>query len=322
MPKNKYILVGAGAISEQLYLKFFDQKENIELHVLDKNEERLRELKNKYPQFVYTTEDFQNIVQRESFNAGFICVPNFLHAKFINHFTEAQIPVLVEKPVVINPDTFVDFPVGNSSPVFVAHLRRFFDSSLFLREIIEQSIFGLVQNVEISDGGIFNWNLQSDYLLNREKSGGGVFMDSGIHWVDFLFSVLGDLKITEYQDNNQGGLESECVAQFSFSTGVGSMRFSRIRNVSRFIKLELEKASLYFSLSEPDTIRIHMKAYPRFELNHRISDHLPTAFSRQMNAFFSRVHPEDKIIYPNILPGAAEALKSVKFITHCYESLA
>ena len=322
MQKNKYILVGAGAISEQLYLKFFDQKEDVELYVLDKNEERLRDLKNKFPQFEYSTGDFQNIVQRVPFTAGFICLPNFLHAKFISHFREAQIPVLVEKPVVINPNTFVDLSTGNSSPVFVAHLRRFFDSSLFLRDIIEKSVFGSVQNIEISDGGIFNWNLQSDYLLNREKSGGGVFMDSGIHWVDFLFSVFGDLKIAEYRDNNRGGLESECTVKFSFSTGVGSMRFSRIRNVSRFIKLELDKASLCFSLSESDRIRIQMKAYPGIELNHPISDHLPTAFSRQMNAFFSKVHSADKIHYPNILPGAAEALKSVKFITHCYESRA
>ena len=322
MLNNKYILVGAGAISEQLYLKFFDQKEDAEVWVLDKNEARLRELKNKFPRFEYSNEDFHLVAQRESFTAGFICLPNFLHAQYINYFVEAKIPVLVEKPVVINPASFVDHHVDKSSPVFVAHLRRFFDSSLFIRQIVEQSVFGAVQNVEISDGGVFNWNLQSDYLLNREKSGGGVFMDSGIHWVDFLFSVLGDLQIVDYHDNNRGGLESECTVNLSFSSGIGSMRFSRIRNVSRFIKLEMERASLYFSLSEPDSIRIKLKTYPSVEFHHRINDNLLVAFSRQIDAFFNCVQSEEIKTASKILPSAAEALKPVKFIINCYESRA
>ena len=322
MQKNKYILVGAGAISEQLYLKFFNQKENASLLVIDKNAGRLGELKTKFPRFQYSPDDFKVIVQRESFAAGFICLPNFLHAQYIKDFVDARIPVLVEKPVVLNPTTLVDLTQEKTSPVFVAHLRRFFDSSLFFRKIIEESVYGSVKNVEISDGGIFNWKLQSDYLLNREKSGGGVLMDSGIHWVDFLFSVLGDLKIINYQDNNLGGLESESVVTFSYSTGTGSMRLSRIRHVSRFIKIELEKATLYFSLSEPDCIRIQLKASPDLELNHRINDNLSTAFSRQIDSFFDRVQIGDKCPYSTILPSAGEAIKPVQFINHCYESLA
>ena len=147
-------------------------------------------------------------------------------------------------------------------------------------------------------------------------------MDSGIHWVDFLFSVLGDLQIVDYHDNNRGGLESECTVNLSFSSGIGSMRFSRIRNVSRFIKLEMERASLYFSLSEPDSIRIKLKTYPSVEFHHRINDNLLVAFSRQIDAFFNCVQSEEIKTASKILPSAAESLKPVKFIINCYESRA
>lgn len=320
MKKNNYILLGAGAIAEQLYLRYFEHRSDTTLWVLDKNLKRLTELQKKFPRYNYSDDDFDLVITRESFSAGFVCLPNHLHAAFIKKFQQAQIPVLVEKPVVINPADFATCHDENSTPVFVAHLRRFFASSIFIKQIIAESVYGSVTQVEVSDGGVFNWKLQSDYLLSQEKSGGGVLMDSGIHWIDFLFSVLGELKLSRYLDNSRGGVESECTVEFSFRTGIGALRFSRLRKVSRFIRIEFEKASLVFSLDQPDLIKLKIKAHPLIEFNHYVKDQLSEAFMSQMNAFFSRVRAESTSSSLATLPGAQEALRPVQFIHLCYES--
>jgi predicted dehydrogenase len=314
MAQDNYILVGAGAIAEQLYLKYF-QSAAYGLWVCENNPRRAAELAKKFPGIHFTTEDFDVITAKQEFKAGFICLPNHLHAAFIRKFREKNIPVLVEKPVVASAADFSVLDEGGI--IYVAHLRRFFDSSLFLRKLVQTGIFGAVKRVEVSDGGVFSWRLQSDYLLSREKSGGGVLMDSGIHWVDLLISVLGDIKTVHYDDNNRGGVESECELSFSFENGSGEMRFSRIRPVKRFIRFEFENAMYFHSLDQPDHATITMKDFEGLKFQHRLEDNLQKAFASQMEAFLSVLNGKSS---QALLPDAEEAMKSVRFIHQCYES--
>ena len=142
-------------------------------------------------------------------------------------------------------------------------------------------------------------------------------MDSGIHWVDLLISVLGEIKPVHYRDNNRGGVESECALSFSFAGGSGEMRFSRIRSVKRFIRFEFENARYFHSLDHPDQASITMKDFEGLEFRHRLEDNLQIAFAAQMEAFLSVL--KGKSSQP-LLPDAGEAMKSVRFIHQCYES--
>jgi len=322
MSKNNFLLIGAGAIAEQLYIKVFNKTPNFSLTVIDKDISRIKYLKEKYPECNFSSANFQEVVIQDTFSGGFICLPNHLHATFIQLFIDQGIPVLVEKPVVIFPAEFESITFSENSKVYVAQLRRFFESSQFLYKLIRANIFGSVIRIDISDGGVFDWKLQSDYLLSKAKSGGGVLIDSGVHWIDFLIWCLGELTLTKYDENSEGGVESECVVQFSFSSGSGALRMSRIRKVSRYIHITFKDAQVKYNLDTPGKIAINMNKEPDININHTVDDSLHKAFSMQLEAYFSKIAITESREDLNILPSADEALKPVEFIHLCYESIA
>jgi predicted dehydrogenase len=319
--KNKFILIGAGAITESFYLKTFCNFPDLSFVILDSNTTRIQYLREMYPEFEFSDESLESTINKNTFTGGFICLPNYLHAEYIQIFIDYGIPVLVEKPVVTTPNEFNAIVFQGGSLVYVAHLRRFFESSLFLKNLIRDKAFGAVIQVDISDGAIFGWNLQSDYLLNKSKSGGGVLIDSGVHWIDFLIWCLGDLELIAYRDNNEGGVESECVVEFSFSTGAGALRLSRIRNIGQFIRISFEDATLEFHLYASDTINIKLHKSPELEIRHVLNDDVYKAFMLQITTYFSVLSHSGARSQPVVLPEAIEAFKSVDFIHRCYESL-
>jgi predicted dehydrogenase len=321
MEQGKYLLVGAGAISEQLYLKYFNVNGIHNVLVNDVNAERLEQLRTKYPSFSYSDQSPESILQSQAITAGLICLPNHLHAPFIQLFQDHKIPCLVEKPVVNHSASYESIQFSNKEMVFVAQLRRFFSSSIFFQQFIESNHLGKLEKIEISDGGVFSWKLQSNYLLNKDLCGGGVLMDSGVHWIDLLYFLLGDISLIAYKDNNSGGLESECWLKFGFANGEGSMRLSRIRSVKRFFRMHFESGMLDFNLDEPEMIRIRVSK-SQLEFRHQVDDQIHVAFSRQIGAFFDAIKGKTDSMFFSFLPKAAEAMRPVQFIQNCYESIA
>ena len=56
-----------------------------------------------------------------------------------------------------------------------------------------------------------SWETLSGYNLSRQKSGGGVLVVSGSHFLDRMLYLFDGVSVVKYADDSRGGVEANCV---------------------------------------------------------------------------------------------------------------
>ena len=118
----------------------------------------------------------------------------------------------------------------------VALMMRFFPHNTWLKELVEDGEIGEVQELSVEDGAPLDWPMASNSYFDRNETGGGVLFDSGVHFVDRVVWLFGDLAQIEYEDDAFGGFESNArlrgVLQIAGSPSSWFSSSSRSRLVS------------------------------------------------------------------------------------------
>ncbi|HKI86713.1 MAG TPA: Gfo/Idh/MocA family oxidoreductase, partial [Thermoanaerobaculia bacterium] len=112
---------------------------------------------------------------------------------------------------------------------------------------------GAVRRFDLRQGVVLEWPLSSDYLFRKDLAGGGVLMDFGSHLLDLVLWWFGDPATIAYYDDAQGGTESDCRLELSFSSGLeGRVEISRIRDLPNTCRIEGERGTLEVGIWDPD----------------------------------------------------------------------
>ncbi len=70
---------------------------------------------------------------------------------------------------------------------------------------------GEVEEIVAEFGGPLDWPMDSPAYFSRQHTGGGVFFDTGIHMVDAVVWLFGDLSDIQYEDDSYGGVEANAT---------------------------------------------------------------------------------------------------------------
>ena len=128
---------------------------------------------------------------------------------------------------------------SRNTVVAVAHVRRLFPASQWVRSILEAGLLGKARRVDWSEGSPYDWPLVSPSLFDATASGGGVLADTGPHVFDLLLWWLGaDFSVEEYRDSSLGGAESECEGRLTLGGAEIHFAFSRLRPLRNRCVLE------------------------------------------------------------------------------------
>ena len=191
MSKEKAVIgvIGCGKKACSAHIPALEKLENVDLRYLsDINEERLRELKEKYPQ-CETFTDYRDLLSCGELDGVVICTHTNLHCKIAKEFLLKGIDVFTEKPVAMNyTEAFETAEIAREKGrVFDAGVCLRFASSLEkVRNIIQSGEIGNVYHVSCR----FRFSKSipgagSDYT-KKSKSGGGVLIDLGVHNFDAI----------------------------------------------------------------------------------------------------------------------------------------
>jgi predicted dehydrogenase len=168
-------------------------------------------------------------------DAAVIGLPNHLHAPVSIELLESGLHALVEKPIANSSaecDAMIVAADKGGAILAVGHMRRFSYAGRFCKWAIESGLLGTVQSFDIQNGFEYAWPVTTDYLLHREKAGGGALIDLGIHTLDQVLWWLGDVRSFEYWDDNYGGVEADCRLELVMQCGAkGVVEISRTRNL-------------------------------------------------------------------------------------------
>jgi predicted dehydrogenase len=246
----RFGLIGAGAIAHHAYLPAMTGLSHTNLTaIVDTNLATLNNLAEKY-NLSYIGPDITSCL--DYVDAVIVAVPNYLHFPTCKTFLKAGKHVLCEKPMTNSTESaydLVDCARRNDVKLAVAHVRRFYPSSQLVREIIKQRRLGNIIGFDCQEGVVFNWPTTSGFFFDREKAGGGVLMDIGVHLLDLLIWWF-DSKpnLLAYEDDNLGGVEAFSKVKLTFDNKVeGSVQVSRLSQLKNNYHIEFEKGTIAYN---------------------------------------------------------------------------
>lgn len=259
-------LVGCGAVARENLLPVLAGHDGVVLAALvDRDEKRARELADAYGVASVLTD--LDRLDRSLVDGVMLATPPVHHAPAAMACAAKGLHVFVEKPMAItssDAEAMVNAATQDGVTLSVGLYRRFLPSVQLLRTLIEAGEFGRPVGVDAEEGGPYGWQLATLDVLRRSSGGGGVLIDLGSHLIDLVLHVLeATPKLERYEDNDRGGIETDCILQASLDTPAGTLplrlELSRTRELRGSIRIECEDATLELARSNFTEVLVHRR---------------------------------------------------------------
>lgn len=197
MKKMGFGIIGCGAISN-MHAGAIKAIENAELIACtDVNEKSLADFSKKYDITPYN--DFNDMLNDTKVDTVCVCTPSGLHKKFCVEAAKAGKHIVVEKPMALTTkdcDEIIKACDENNVKLEVISQNRFKDAFKLVKSLVEEGKLGRVVSADIymkyyrspEYYGASNW--KGTWVMD----GGGALMNQGIHGVDILLFIMGNVK--------------------------------------------------------------------------------------------------------------------------------
>lgn len=226
MANIRFALVGAGMIG-QLHAKVISEMAGAELvAVCSRDLERAKSLTDQYGGT--PTVDFDGMIARDDIDAVSICTASGEHALFGIPAAQAGKHVLVEKPIEISlekADALIQTCEAQGVKLGVIFQLRFLDGSREVKKAVDEGVIG---QLVMADCYMKFYRPQSYYDNSRWKGtvaldGGGALINQGIHGLDLLLHLAGDVATvkayTAILAHENIEVEDTCVASVKYANG-------------------------------------------------------------------------------------------------------
>ncbi len=138
--------------------------------------------------------DLQAMADDPEIDAVVIGLPNYLHAPVTIQMLEAGKHVLCEKPMALSVTEGQEMVAASrraGRKLMIAHMWRFDQETLWLRELVSSGTLGRVFKVKSHAIWLYEGPPPKTWFVTPSLAGGGALADMGIHSIDTLRYVLG-----------------------------------------------------------------------------------------------------------------------------------
>jgi predicted dehydrogenase len=215
-------LIGCGKLAESVYAPVLAHLERAGrvrvVAVVDPNDARRALLAKHFPQ-AKSAAQVEDLPSGDG-NLAILASPPGAHAAQTCALAARGRHVLCEKPLATNlRDAASMIAAATSARRLLAAgmMRRFYPAAQALRENLAAGLWGEIHQLDISEGGRFNWEAASPQFFDREN--GGVLFDLGSHVLDLLCHFLGEPEKTESRWDAMGGTNTNCLLTAQWRSG-------------------------------------------------------------------------------------------------------
>lgn len=262
----RVLIVGCGAVVEEYQGPAAQEAQRMGLlevvGLVDRSEERLARCRRLFPQARCSTD----LKDAEPADLALIATPAGSHAALALELLRAGHHLLIEKPVCASSAQAaqIEAEAGRLGRMLaVGHFRRFFPAIDTIRSMIASGVFGKVRRIVADEGGMFRWPTASDAFFVREKGGGGVTLDVGIHMLEVLGSWLGLPEVEDYADDAMGGVEINSAIRLRWPEGAtAELRLSWDVELANRYRIEFEQATVTWRCGQATDLLIEMAGVP------------------------------------------------------------
>ena len=197
-PKNINVgLVGCGRISAQHLTAISLLKNQIKLvAVCDADSKKAEEAGLKYRVPFYTR--YPDLLHKTDMDLVVVCTPNGLHYSMASAALQVGKHVLLEKPLALNlkdGDKLIRTFKEKKKALFVVMQVRYNQALRALKKAIDEGKLGKIYHAALT----IRWSRSQSYFKEtpwrgKKSMDGGALLNQGIHYVDALQWLLGDVK--------------------------------------------------------------------------------------------------------------------------------
>jgi predicted dehydrogenase len=187
MDKLKIGVVGLGWVAQVYHLPVLKKMSDLEIvAICDHDKGKAKSVGEKFGvSKIYT--DYEEMLISTELNAVDICTPTDLHKSMSIAALQAGLDVFVERPIARSYQEACDISEAvtkNKRKFMVGMNNRFRPDMMLLKSIIEN---GEIGNIFYAKAGwIKKLSSNNPWITQKEKSGGGVFLDLGLTVLDTL----------------------------------------------------------------------------------------------------------------------------------------
>lgn len=206
-------IVGCGAVAQLCHLKALDSLPQFEVgYLCDKNLATATTAKRIYGLHSEVTDRVQDLAG--NVDAAIVCVWPRYHLPLTRGLLDMGLDVLCEKPVATSSAdaaAIADAARNTDRIVAIGHWCRCQKNMWILRKLLSLDFLGEIRAVSAQFGNALEWPMSSGAYFDRGITIGGVMFDAGIHVLDLVVWMFGNIDQIQYEDNSYGGVESNGV---------------------------------------------------------------------------------------------------------------
>jgi len=224
-------VIGCGTIADNAHLpSFFRLPDSKLVAVADKDEDRARKMAEKYSAEAWYA-DYHDLLKRQDLEAVSICTPPHLHVEIAVEAAENKKYILCEKPIALklsDADAMIEAAQRNKVILMISSPFRFDPAFQQLHKLVQRGVIGkpFMANAVFGNRGPGS---RSDFYWDTEK-GGGVIQDIGVHHVDLLRWLMGevsDVTSITWRSKNDLAVEDNAILSLLFENGaLGTLSLS------------------------------------------------------------------------------------------------
>jgi predicted dehydrogenase len=254
--------VGCGAITREAHLPSCLRSPWSDATALvDSRVENARALARSFGISPVIASDVDDVIDRVD---GFvIATPNDTHHPIARRILDRGKPVLIEKPITTTYRDALDLcelAEAGGTFISVGYRYRFFSSARLLKSLLDDGYFGRVVSFHCEMGSRGGWAPISGYNLERKRSGGGVLMINGTHFLDLALYWFGVPASFRYQDDNYGNVEANCKGAWIFDGAGGRFEgtffFSKTISLTNRFVITTEHARVEWNPADAERIKV------------------------------------------------------------------
>ncbi|MBS4220422.1 Gfo/Idh/MocA family oxidoreductase [Bacillus sp. FJAT-49711] len=188
----KIAVIGSGKLGQR-HLDAWSKVKGIEIvGVIARNQERLNKVANKYGTKAFSS--IEELVVNSEVDVIDICTPTHTHAALVVEAANHKKHVICEKPLALNSgeaEDIIKVCEENKVQLFVAQTLRFFPEYVDARNQVKNGAIGNPGVIRMSRGVP---HPAADSWYSDESKSGGLFVDLGVHDLDWLLWTFGDVE--------------------------------------------------------------------------------------------------------------------------------
>jgi len=204
----KALFIGLGGVGQRHLRNLLKLEPDIQISAI-RRKGRLFEIGNNLqPDYNVDITEKYNITVYRDFHQALAFKPNFavvanpssLHLETCHRLLDANIPVLVEKPLsstIEGIDALFNCPKAKNLPIVVGYQMRFHPCAQKIKKYLDQKVLGRLFSVQVTINSFMpewhSYESYKDFYVGKKELGGGVVLTE-IHEIDLLHWYFGPPK--------------------------------------------------------------------------------------------------------------------------------